>query len=67
VHHIRLYDNSQSNTKMTAQFILRLKEDFKFLVEMQLPDSVDKAVVPASIYEKLLEKNLEEHHKALQL
>jgi hypothetical protein len=52
---------------MTAQFILRLKEDFKFLVEMQLPDSVDKAVVPASIYEKLLEKNLEEHHKALQL
>jgi hypothetical protein len=57
VCHIRLYDSSVSPTMLTAQFILGLKEELRFPIEMQLMDSVAKATVFASLQEKLLEKN----------
>jgi hypothetical protein len=49
VCHIRLYDSSVSPTMLTAQFILGLKEELRFPIEMQLTDSVAKATVFASL------------------
>jgi hypothetical protein len=63
VYHIRLYDNSLSPTMLTAQFILGLKEELRFQVEMQLPEIVAKAVVLAAIQEKLLEKGMKRRGK----
>jgi hypothetical protein len=56
VYHIRLYDNSLSNTMFTTQFPMGLKEELRSQVELQLSDSVAKAAILASIKEKLLEK-----------
>jgi hypothetical protein len=42
---------------LTAQFIMGLKMELRLLVEMQLPDSVAKAVILASIQEKLMNKS----------
>jgi hypothetical protein len=41
---------------LTAQFIMGLKEDLRFPVEMQLPDTVARVAVLASVKEKLLDK-----------
>jgi hypothetical protein len=56
VYHIRLYDSALSATILTAHFITGLKDELRFPVEMQLPDSVAKAAVLVAIQEKLLEK-----------
>jgi hypothetical protein len=48
---------------LTSQFILALKEELRFQVEMQLPESVAKAAVLAAMQEKLLEKNMKHHSK----
>jgi hypothetical protein len=42
---------------LTTQFLLGLKENLRFAVEMQLPDSVGKVAMLTTIQEKLLEKN----------
>lgn len=55
VYNIKLYDGALSNTMMTTIFLLGLKEELCFPVEMQLPDSVAKAVVLASVQERLLQ------------
>jgi hypothetical protein len=57
VYHIRLYDGALSATMLTAHFIMCLKDELRFPIEMQLPESVTKVVVVAAIQEKLLEKN----------
>jgi hypothetical protein len=57
LYHIRLYDNTLSNAMLTTQFLLGLKEELRSVVELQLPDSVAKAVVLTANQEKLLEKN----------
>jgi hypothetical protein len=36
VYHIRLYDSSANPTMLIAQFILGLKEELRFPIEMQL-------------------------------
>jgi hypothetical protein len=41
---------------LTAQFILGLKEELRSQVEMQLPKTVARAAILASIQDKLLEK-----------
>jgi hypothetical protein len=56
VYHIKLYDNTLSNTMLTTQFILGLKDELRSQVEMQQPDSVARAGILASIQEKLLDK-----------
>jgi hypothetical protein len=56
VYHIKLYDSSLSNTMLTTQFIMGHKEDLRFPVEMQLPDTVARAAMLASVHEKLLDK-----------
>ena len=56
VYNIRLYDHSISTTMLTAQFLIGLKEELRFAVEMQLPNTVAKAAILASIQEQLLEK-----------
>jgi hypothetical protein len=57
IYHIRLYDNFVSATMLTAQFLLGLKDELRFPVEMQLPDSVVKVAALAAIQEKLLDRN----------
>jgi hypothetical protein len=59
VYHVRLYDDSLSPIMLTAQFILGLKEDMRYQVEMQLTETGAKASVLAAIQEKLLEKKSE--------
>jgi hypothetical protein len=54
VYHIRLYEQSLSETVMTSQFLLGLKEELRQHVQMLLPESVAKVVVLASIQEQLL-------------
>jgi hypothetical protein len=49
IYHIRLFDNSISETMLTAQFLLGLMEDIRAHVDMMLPDSVAKAATLASI------------------
>jgi hypothetical protein len=56
IYHIRLFDNSLSGTMMTAQFMLRLRDDIRHHVETLLLDSVAKAATLASIQEHLLQK-----------
>jgi hypothetical protein len=53
---IRPFANSLSNTMLTSQFILGLKEELRSQVEMQLPESVAKAAILAAIQEQLQEK-----------
>jgi hypothetical protein len=49
VYHIKLYDHSLSTTMLTAQFLLGLKPELCYLVEMQLPDSIARATMLAAI------------------
>jgi hypothetical protein len=46
-----------STTTLTTQFILGLKEDLWFPVEMKLPEFIAKVAILASIQEKLSEKS----------
>jgi hypothetical protein len=64
VYHIRLYDASLSNTMLTTQFIMGLKEELKLPVEIQLPELVAKSPLLASIQEKLLDKNDRRQYKS---
>jgi hypothetical protein len=54
VYHITLYEQSLSETVLTSQFLLGLKEELRQHVQMLLPESVAKTVVLASIQEQLL-------------
>jgi hypothetical protein len=56
VYHIRLYDQSLSETMLTSQFLLGLKDDLRQCVEMHLPDSVSKVATLAAIQEHLTDK-----------
>jgi hypothetical protein len=56
VYNIRLFDKSLSTTMLTAQFLLGLKAELRSSVEMQLPDSVAKATILASVQEQLLDR-----------
>jgi hypothetical protein len=38
VYHIRLYDSSLSPTMLTSQFLLGVKQELRFPVEIQLPE-----------------------------
>jgi hypothetical protein len=49
---------------LTTQFIMGLKEELKLPVEMQLLDSVAKAVVLASIQENLLDKGQKRQYRS---
>jgi hypothetical protein len=57
VYHIRLFDTSLSRTMLTAQFLMGLKPELRSAVELQLPDSVAKAAILASVKEQLLDRN----------
>jgi hypothetical protein len=67
VYHIRLYDASSSNTILIAQFIMGLKDELKLPIEMQLPDSMAKAIVLATIQEKLLDKGQKRQYKCFSV
>ena len=56
VYHIRLYEPSVSSTMLTAQFLIGLKGELCYPVEMQLPDFVAHAAILASIQEQLMLK-----------
>jgi hypothetical protein len=56
VYHIKLYDNTLSNTMLTTQFILGLKDELRSQMEMQLLESIARVGILASIQEKLLDK-----------
>jgi hypothetical protein len=49
VYHIKLYDSSLSSTMLIAHFLLGLKQELRFPVEMQLPYSVARVAILASI------------------
>jgi hypothetical protein len=54
VYNIRLYDRSLSETMLTSQFLLGLKDDIRHHMGMMLHESVAKATVLASVQEHLL-------------
>jgi hypothetical protein len=54
VYNIRLYDRSLSETMLTSQFLLGLKDDIRHHMGMILSESVAKATVLASVQEHLL-------------
>jgi hypothetical protein len=49
VYNIRLYDRSLSETMLTSQFLLGLKDDIRQHVEMMLLESFVKAAGLASV------------------
>jgi hypothetical protein len=56
VYNIGLFDHSLSETLLTSQFLLGLKDDIRSHVEMMLPDCVAKAATLAAIQEHMSEK-----------
>jgi hypothetical protein len=55
IYHIRLFDGSLSDTMLTAQFLLDLRDDIRYHVEIMLPVTVAKAATSAAIQEQLKE------------
>jgi hypothetical protein len=49
IYHIRLFNGSLSDTMLTAQFLLGLRDDIRHHVEMMLPETVAKAAALATI------------------
>lgn len=55
VYHIKLHEKSISETVLVLQFIIGLRPDIRYAVEMQMPDLVHKAALLAIVHEGLLE------------
>jgi hypothetical protein len=58
VYHIRLFVNSLSETMLTAQFLMGLKDNIRMKVKLLLPESVAKAATLTAVQE-----TLEKHNK----
>lgn len=56
VYRIRLYDSSINETMLVSKFIIGLREEICNIVEMQLPDSVQRAAVLAQVQEQMLQR-----------
>lgn len=56
VYRIRLYDSSINETMLVSQFIIGLKDDIRHNVEMQLPESVQRAAMLALVQEQMLQR-----------
>jgi hypothetical protein len=56
VYHIRLYDQSMSETMMVSQFLLGLKDDIRQAVEMYLSATLSQAASVAAIQEHLADR-----------
>jgi hypothetical protein len=49
VYHILLYDTSLSETMLVSQFLLGLKEDLRYSIEMHLPTTVPQIATLAAV------------------
>lgn len=56
VYHIKLFDNTMSDTMLVTQFILGLKEEIKAVVEIHMPENVSQAAAYALVQEGILER-----------
>jgi hypothetical protein len=66
VYNIRLFGHSLSETMLTTQFLLGLRDDIRSHVEMMLAVSLAKAATLAAIQEHLLEK-VQKGHRAFNV
>jgi hypothetical protein len=56
VYQIQLYDGTMSETLLVTRFILGLREDIRSAVEMQIPQTVQRAAEYALVQEAILER-----------
>jgi hypothetical protein len=61
IYHIKLFGVSLSDTMLTTQFLLGLRDDIIHHVEMMLLETMAKAATLAAIVEHLMEKTVKHH------